>query len=696
MQKQTKPIIERTPSSTHEVHPHPVINRVLQNRGIASMADMEYSLSQLIEPFSMANMKQACIVLERHLRKGSRFVIIGDFDCDGATSTSIAVAGLRMMGAKDVHFLIPDRVIHGYGLTPPIVSLAAELEPDIIVTVDNGIASLDGAAAVKKLERPCDLLITDHHLASDKGLPEACAIVNPNQPGCPFPSKSLAGCGVMFYVIMALRAHLRETDYFDVMGIKQPNIGTLLDLVALGTVADVVPLDKNNRILVESGLNRIRMGHARPGIKAILEVAKRDPYKVTSSDMGFSLGPRINAAGRIEDMTTGIECLLTEDIAHAEALAKRLDDLNQERRDIEAGHVNDAVIDIEFNSLNKKKGVVLFDPTWHPGVVGIVAARIKERLNRPIICMTDAKAAKEKREELNLLINSNADEALIAACKDELQELEVKGSARSIEGIHLKHVLDYICKQNPDILTKFGGHAMAAGLSLKYKNLTRFMDIFDQEIAKDITEDQMLGTIVVDIKDLDPKQISIDLAKAIRNLGPWGQHFPEPNFHARFHSVKEPRIMKEKHAKFFVTMEGSPDQVFEAVAFNVVNDGILPVGDIFEGAFTLDINEYRGRETLQLMLRDVQTPQDMLELKGEKETAPKANSPEQKLVEDARPLTNSDKGSEAAPARIDGLSKMKHDKPVSKVRDDLQSALAAIREAGRRHKVAPTDEPSPF
>lgn len=696
MQKQTKPIIERTPASTHEVHPHPVINRVLQNRGIASMADMEYSLSQLIEPFSMANMKQACIVLEGHLRKGSRFVIIGDFDCDGATSTSIAVAGLKMMGAKDVHFLIPDRVIHGYGLTPPIVSLAAELEPDIIVTVDNGIASLDGAAAVNKLERPCDLLITDHHLASDKGLPEACAIVNPNQPGCPFPSKSLAGCGVMFYVIMALRAHLRETDYFDVMDIKQPNIGTLLDLVALGTVADVVPLDKNNRILVEAGLNRIRMGHARPGIKAILEVAKRDPSKVTSSDMGFSLGPRINAAGRLEDMTLGIQCLLTEDVLFAETMAKRLDDLNQQRRDIEAGHVFDAVIDIESNSLNQKKGVVLFDPSWHPGVVGIVAARVKERLNRPIICMTDSGGAKEKRQELQHLINTNAHDDLIQACEAELQEKEVKGSARSIEGIHLKHVLDYISKLHPDILTKFGGHAMAAGLSLKYKNLERFVELFNHEVEKEITEAQMLGTIVVDIMNLDPRNISIDLAREFRKLGPWGQHFPEPNFHARFHSVKEPRIMKEKHAKFFVTMEGSPDQVFEAVAFNVVNDGVLPVGDFFEGAFTLDINEYRGRETLQLMLRDVQNPQDVLELKAEKEAIQPEKLSEPGIIEAAQVLSVDNKVSEAAPARVEGLSKLKHDNPVSKVRDDLQSALAAIREAGRRHKAATNDDPSPF
>ncbi len=718
MTKALKPIVEREPLLSTQVHDNPILNRVLQNRGVSSMADMEYALSQLIDPFTMMGMKGAVEILEKHLRRDSRMVVVGDFDCDGATSTSIAVAGLRMMGANNVHFIIPDRVIHGYGLTPPIVKLAAELEPDLIITVDNGIASYDGAKAVYELERPCELLITDHHLPGEKGLPKAEEIVNPNQHGCPFPSKNLAGCGVMFYVIMALRAHLRDKGYFEQRMMNIPPIATLLDLVALGTVADVVPLDKNNRILIDAGLARIRMGQARPGIQALLEVSKRDPQKVMASDMGFSLGPRINAAGRLDDMTIGIQCLLSTDYNDGLTLANRLNDLNQERRDIEADQVVDANLMIEGNNLQDKKGMVLFEPTWNPGVVGILASRIKDRWNRPVICMTDSKAAHEKREEYHNLIAHKAPQADIDACYQDLLECEVKGSARSIDGIHLKHLLDHISKQHPEILTKFGGHAMAAGLGVKYKHLERFKELFDAEVAKEITAEQMLGTIVVDIKNVPAQALSMDMAHMIRKLGPWGQKFPEPNFHARFQSVKEPRIMQGKHAKFWVTLPGS-EEIFEAVAFNCMRDGELPVDEVFDAAFSLDINEYRGKQTLQLMLREIQQPEFNLVLEAPAQKAEadqvKAAQPLKDSVAAEVPAINPqvDSGMTTAmpsqqqetestapgSSKIAGLKDRTKNTPVSKMRADLNNMLELLKNGeaapAKKHASA-SNEPAPF
>jgi single-stranded-DNA-specific exonuclease len=720
MTRPLKPIVEREALLSTQVHDNPIINRILQNRGVTSMADMEYALSQLIDPFTMMGMKGAVKLLEKHLRRDSRMVVVGDFDCDGATSTSIAVAGLRMMGANNVHFIIPDRVIHGYGLTPPIVKLAAELEPDLIITVDNGIASYDGAKAVYELSRPCELLITDHHLPGEKGLPKAEEIVNPNQHNCPFPSKNLAGCGVMFYVIMALRAHLRDVGYFEQRMMNIPPIATLLDLVALGTVADVVPLDKNNRILIDAGLARIRMGQGRPGIQALLEVAKRDPQKVLASDMGFSLGPRINAAGRLDDMTIGIQCLLSPTYEEGVALANRLNDLNQERRDIEADQVKDAVEMIESQNLEQRKGLVLFEPTWNPGVVGILASRIKDRWNRPVICMTDSKAAREKREQYQNLIAHKASKEEIDACHQELLDCEVKGSARSIDGIHLKHLLDHIAKQHPEILTKFGGHAMAAGLGVKYKHLERFMELFDAEVAKEITSEQMLGTIVVDIKNVPASALSMDMAHTIRKLGPWGQKFPEPNFHARFQSVKEPRIMQGKHAKFWVSLPGS-NEIYEAVAFNCMRDGELPVDEVFDAAFSLDINEYRGKQTLQLMLREIQQPeytlkldmptdkQEIAEVKAatpvEADTTtplfadPKPSVPAQNTSEASNVASSGEESIGGASSKIAGLKDRTQNTPVAKMRADLNSMLDMLKNgespAAKKH-VPPSTDPAPF
>ncbi len=697
MSIQLKPIIERKPQVEAYLHHHPVINRVLQNRGVSAIDEMEYSLSKLVDPWLMKNMEDACKLLHQELLAGSKVVIVGDFDCDGATSTSIAVEGLKALGFKDVHFIIPDRVIHGYGLTPSIVKLAAELEPDLIVTVDNGIASFDGARAVAELERPCKLLITDHHLPADGGqLPTADCIINPNQTGCPFPSKDLAGCGVMFYTIMAFRGYLRKVGYFEQMGIDQPNIMPLIDLVALGTVADVVPLDFNNRILVDAGIKRIRAGHGRHGIMAILEVANKNPAKLVASDFGFAVGPRINAAGRLEDMTQGINCLLSLDYDEALEMATRLDDLNKQRRDIEADHVFDANMLIDQFKLRERKGVVIHDPSWHPGVVGIVASRIKERINRPIICMTDAGSAQEQRP-IYERIASEGDAKATAEAYQLLLESEVKGSARSIEGVHLKHVLDHISKKHPEILTKFGGHAMAAGLSLKFKDLERFKQLFDEEIALGVTDEMLLGSIEVDIKNVGPEALSLELAREIREMGPWGQKFPEPTLHGRF-KVINTRVLKEKHLKLTVSLEDDPLKKFDAICFNCIEDGELPIGDSFEAAFVLDINEYPpGNEKLQLMLREIQDP---VLAKQKALVAEKIASVREETRKDSAlngTVIKQDAPVQPREARINGLPKMERDSnPVSRLSDDMRDIIKQMKENTEPKKHSIDEGIAPF
>lgn len=690
-----KPIIEKPALTSEQVHQNPILNRILQNRGVQHMDEMRYPLDSLIPPSSMMGMDKAVLLLEKHIRAGSQIVVVGDFDCDGATSTSVAVEGLTMLGARNVQFIIPDRMIHGYGLSPSVVKLAAEYEPDLIVTVDNGIASFEGAEAVRALGQPrtledgsvvpghpCELLVTDHHLAAEKGLPDADVIVNPNQPGCPFPSKALAGCGVMFYTIMALRAHLRDSGYFAEQGVALPNVAKLLDLVSLGTVADVVGLDRNNRILIHAGLRRIRQGQVRPGIKALLEIAGRDPSQIVASDMGFAVGPRINAAGRLEDMTIGIQCLLEPDETRAMELARRLNDLNQQRRDIEAHHVFDAAACIEQHNLMARKGVVIHNADWHAGVVGIVAARIKERLNRPIICMTDTTAASEAREKLKIMISEGADPELIEAQRWVLNQTEVKGSARSVEGIHMKHVLDHINKMHPEVLGKFGGHAMAAGMSVRYEHLELFQRLFDEEVAKDLTDEQMLGNITVDIKNTDPQHMTMDLCREITELGPWGQHFPEPEFHARFRLVKNermrsPKVLKEKHLRMVVEFADYPGPQFETIAFNCVHDGEMPVDEVFDASYVLSINEYpKGHYKLQLQLKNLQDP----DLAARREQA--------KAAKESLERKN---------ARIVGLPNEDLSNPVSRFRTDYQNTLAMIRSTPDSHRHSlDSNEPQPF
>lgn len=685
-----KPIHERPRLSENQVHPNPILNRILQNRGVESEADLRYSLADLIDPFLMKGMREAVELLHHHLNRNSKIVVVGDFDCDGATSTSIAVEGLTVLGFENVSYIIPDRVVHGYGLSPSVVKLAEELEPDLIVTVDNGIASFDGAEAVKRMERDCDLLITDHHLPSEQGVPDATCIVNPSQVGCDFPSKAIAGCGVMFYVVMAFRAHLREVGHFQEKGVDQPSMGPLLDLVALGTVADVVPLDKNNRILVDAGIKRIRAGRGRPGIRAILSVAKRDEEKIIASDFGFAVGPRINAAGRLEGMEQGIECLLSQDFQHALELAQRLDELNQQRRDIEADHLIDAEEIISKHKLREKKGVVIHDPTWHAGVVGIVSSRIKEKINRPVICMTDTAEAEELRHDLALLEGADSQNPEIKELRQKLDEADVKGSARSIPGVHLKHVLDNISKKNPEILSKFGGHAMAAGLSVKYKHLQTFMDLFDQEIASVVTPEQLLGSIDVDIKDVSGELMDMDLAREIRTMGPWGQAFPEPVFHGKFQILNH-RILKGKHLKMSVAFHDRPGVAFDTISFNCIENDELPVGETFEGSFQLDINEYPpGRENLQLMIRELQDKPFELVKKVEEKPSIEEKTPSVKMDKEK---LDSMADHEARHIREQGLSKQESATSVTGFRDELQSIVEQMQK--RKESMMKNNDSTP-
>ena len=613
-----KPIFEIEPKSSHKISEIPLLNRIYQNRGISSIDELNYSMSAMIPPNLMKGMDEACAVIEKHILLGNKILIVGDYDCDGATATSIAVEGLKLLGGENVEFLVPDRMKHGYGLSPAVVALAGESKPDLIITVDNGIASFEGAQAVADLEHPCELVITDHHLAPENGVPKAQAIVNPNQDGCEFPSKAIAGCGVMFYVIVGLRAHMRMNQSFDKLNMAEPKLDQLLDLVALGTVADVVPLDKNNRILVATGLARINRGLCRPGIHALLTIGKKELGSVVSQDMGFTVGPRLNAAGRLDDMTLGIKCLLSWDNGEARRIASQLDDFNVKRKMIESDMVEEAVA--QWDSFEtESRGVCLHSSDWHEGVVGIVASRIKERLNRPVICFSDTEEAKEVRAKIEFKEASGAPESDIKELYEELGQCDAKGSARSVPGVHLKHVLDEINKSNPEILTKFGGHAMAAGMSIKIAHYQRFSELFNDIVSRELTPEDIAGKIEVDIKDMPGSWMTMDNAHLLKFSDPWGQNFLPPVFSSTF-NVVDYKILKEKHVKMRLKLPNY-DAEFDAIAFNCIEDGSFPCTNIIDVSFTLDINEYRGNRTLQLMVREMQNavPNYQVEKKAESE-----------------------------------------------------------------------------
>jgi single-stranded-DNA-specific exonuclease len=564
---------------------HPVLQRIYLARRVASRAELEKSLDRLISPARLKGIDEASVLLADALRGQKRILIVADFDADGATSCALGMRALRSLGAKDVRYLVPNRFEFGYGLTPEIVALAAEQGPDLIITVDNGISSLDGVKAAR--DRGIDVLITDHHLPGES-LPQANVIVNPNQPGDAFPSKNLAGVGVIFYVMLALRARLRAAGWFTERNIAEPNLARLLDLVALGTVADVVPLDANNRILVAQGLKRINQGcsydrtnevglRCCPGIDALLRVAGRQPQRVTAMDLGYIVGPRLNAAGRLTDMSLGIECLSTDDVAAAQSMAQQLDALNRERRTIEATMQQQAVAEVEELQLDMTalpRGLCLFHESWHQGVIGIVAARIKQRVHRPVIAF-----------------------ALVS-------ETEIKGSARSVPGLHIRDALDAIAARHPDMLRKFGGHAMAAGLTLERRHLEAFRDAFDEEVSRHLSDDDLQGMVISD-GELTPEEISLPVAELLRDAGPWGQGFPEPLFDGWF-DVAAQRVVGEKHLKLSLRLPGA-GKTLEAIAFNSVHDGgPAPAYTRVRVAYKLDVNEYRGYRSLQLILEHLE------------------------------------------------------------------------------------------
>ncbi|MDH1052975.1 single-stranded-DNA-specific exonuclease RecJ, partial [Pseudomonas sp. GD03903] len=549
----------------------PLLTRLYAARGVQSAEELDKGLARLIPYQQLKGVDAAVDLLVDALEKGQRILYVGDFDADGATASSVGVLALRMLGAAWVDYLVPNRFEYGYGLTPEIVAVALEKRPELLVTVDNGISSIDGVAAAKAAG--LRVLVTDHHLPGAE-LPAADAIVNPNQPGCDFPSKAMAGVGVIFYVMLALRARLRERGWFAARGIAEPNLAELLDLVSLGSVADVVPLDANNRILVHQGLARIRAGRARPGLRALLEVAGRDCRRITSTDLGFILGPRLNAAGRLDDMSLGIELLLCEDEGVARDMAVQLDQLNQDRKAIEQGMQREALAQLKELPVEEMPfGLCLFDPEWHQGVIGILASRLKERYHRPTIAFADA------------------------------GDGTLKGSARSVPGFHIRDALDAVAARHSGLISKFGGHAMAAGLSLPQENFGAFAAAFDAEVRRQLDEEDLTGRLLSD-GQLGAEEFHLELARALRQAGPWGQHFPEPLFHGIFQIVQQ-RVVGERHLKLLLKTECGSLQL-DAIAFNIDRE-IWPNPTVrwAEVAYKLDVNEFRGNETVQLMVAHI-------------------------------------------------------------------------------------------
>ena len=549
----------------------PLLTRLYAARGVAKVEELDKGLARLIPYQQLKGIDAAVDLLVTALHKRQRILIVGDFDADGATASTVGVLGLRLLGAAHVDYLVPNRFEYGYGLTPEIVKVALEREPELLMTVDNGISSVEGVAAAKAAG--LQVLVTDHHLPGHE-LPAADAIVNPNQPGCAFPSKALAGVGVMFYVLMALRARLRDIGWFSTNGKTQPNLGELLDLVALGSVADVVPLDANNRILVHQGLMRIRAGRARPGLRAILEVARREPSRITSTDLGFILGPRLNAAGRLDDMSLGIECLLCEDETLAREMAVQLDELNQDRKSIEQGMQREALAQLKDLPVESMPfGLCLYEAEWHQGVIGILASRLKERYHRPTIAFASA------------------------------GEGVLKGSARSVPGFHIRDALDAVASRHPELISKFGGHAMAAGLSLPEENFRAFAEAFDVEVRRQLNEEDLTGRLLSD-GTLAVEEFHLELARALRNAGPWGQHFPEPLFHGVFQLVEQ-RVVGERHLKMVLKTECGTLKL-DGIAFSVDRD-VWPNPTVrwVELAYKLDLNEFRGNETVQLLVAHI-------------------------------------------------------------------------------------------
>jgi single-stranded-DNA-specific exonuclease len=554
---------------------HPLLQRIYAARQIRTDAELDQTLGSLHDFRGFHGMETAVLLLAECVENDRRILIVGDFDCDGATSSALALRALRRFGARQVDYLVPNRFEYGYGLTPGIVALAVQRQPDLIITVDNGISSLAGVAAARAAG--IRVLVTDHHLPGTE-LPAADAILNPNMPGDDFPSKSLAGVGVVFYLLLALRAHLRTTGWFQARDIVEPNLAEFLDIVALGTIADLVPLDHNNRVLVAQGLARLRAGRGVPGIHALLEIAKRDSKYLSAADLGFVVGPRLNAAGRLTDMSLGIECLLTDDPARARELAARLDELNFERRGIEIQMQDEALqilagMGLQDDDPNLPFGLCLFDETWHQGVVGLVASRIKDHVHRPVIAF------------------ARADNG------------ELKGSGRSVKGLHIRDVLEAVSTRYPGLIAKFGGHAMAAGLSLGADQFRPFSDAFDAEVRCRLSPEHLTGVIYTD-GELAPEFLTLECAGLLRDAGPWGQGFPEPCFDGEFRLL-ERRLVGTGHLKMLL-MQSTTGQRLDAIAFRQTGEHLPADCERVRIVYRPDVNEFRGETRLQLLVEHVE------------------------------------------------------------------------------------------
>ncbi len=531
--------------------------KIFAARGITDSKQLDTTFAELLPFDALKNAREMACLLADAIASKKTIMVIADYDADGATACAVAVRGLRSFGAR-VDFIVPNRFEYGYGLTPEIVQLAAKSAPDILLTVDNGIASVDGVAEANRLGM--QVFVTDHHLPGD-ALPDAACIVNPNHPGCAFPSKHLAGVGVMFYVLLALRAELRTRGAFAEQA--EPKLAELLDLVALGTVADVVKLDQNNRILVQQGLLRIRAGRACAGINALLQVAKKNLAKVSSQDLGFTVGPRLNAAGRLDDMSLGINCLLTDDAATALQIAAKLDALNRERRSIETDMQENALAALEHIEPKDNYSLTLFDESWHQGVIGILASRLKDKFHRPTIAFARANNG------------------------------EIKGSGRSIAGLHLRDALDRVSKRHPTLIKKFGGHAAAAGLSIAEADFESFVAAFEQVCGELLDANDLAQRIETD-GALDIAEMNLDVAR-ILDEQVWGQGFPAPQFSDDF-SVQNQRVVGEKHLKLRLSAQG---KLLEAILFGHNK----PLPERIHAVYSLSINEYNGSQSLQLIVR---------------------------------------------------------------------------------------------
>lgn len=550
-----------------------LLQRIYAHRGVCSAEELDLRLNRLPSPATLKGIVEAVSLLETALRQQWRITIVADLDADGATSCALTVRALRVLGAIHVSYVVPNRFIHGYGLTPEIVAIAAREQPDLLITVDNGMSSHEGVKTAHALG--IRVLITDHHLPGAT-LPTADALVNPNQPGDAFPGKQLAGVGVIFYVLLALRSRLRESGWFAARGLSDPNMAQFLDLVAVGTVADVVPLAHVNRVLVEQGLRRVREGHCVPGVAALIKVAGRTLSRMAAGDIAFQLGPRLNAAGRLADMSLSIECLLCDDADRALQLAQELDRLNRERRLIETDMKAQALEHLDRLPLTDNElpfGLCLFDAGWHQGVVGILAGRIRERVHRPVI----------------------------AFAPDHSDRL-LRGSARSVPGLHIRDVLAAVEARQPGLIVRFGGHAAAAGLSLSPASLPAFQAAFDAEVRAQLRQEDLSGDLWSD-GELDTADLSLDTADQLREAGPWGQGFPEPLFDGAFEVVSH-RVMKDQHLKLLLRPSGA-DHAVEAVAFNRVGD-FTPGAKRLHVAYRLDANEWRGERRLQLIVAHLQ------------------------------------------------------------------------------------------